>query len=96
MCYKKENKLYPMDRLGPLTRHHRRPRSLGGKHEGENISMVPEKLHNAYHLLFANNHIGKICEILNDHFVDTDYHIVAVPKEFLDTIFQVLSKNKKT
>ena len=92
MCYKKDNRLYPADKLGVLTRHHRRPRSLGGKHEGENISMVPEKLHNAYHLLFANNAPAKIAQILNDHWTDPDYFMVPVPKEFLETIYKVLSK----
>lgn len=104
MCYKKKNLLYSIkldydslskDRLGPLTRHHRRPRSHGGMHEGENISFVPDKLHAAWHLLFANNSVNRIAEIMNDHWVDPDYFMVAVPKEFLETIYKTL-KNEKT
>lgn len=92
MCYKKNNTPYPIDKLGQLTRHHRRPKSKGGQHEGGNISHVPNKLHEAYHLLFANYSVTKIAEILNDHWIDPDYYMVPVPKEFLETIFQTLSK----
>lgn len=94
MCYRKQNLLYPADKLGPLTRHHRRPRSKGGKHEGDNISFVPNKLHEAYHLLFANNSVNRIAEILNDHFIDPDYFMVPVPRDFLDVIYKIL-KNEK-
>lgn len=92
MCYKKQNKLYPADKLGPLTRHHRRPRSLNGSHEGENISFVPNKLHEAYHLLFSNNSVNKIAEILNDHFIDNDYVMVPIPKELLETVYKHLKR----
>lgn len=94
MCYKKSNIKFPTQ-LGVLTQHHRRPRSKGGKTTEENMSFVPDKLHCAYHYLFANYHPYKIAEILNEHWIDTDYHMVAVPVEFLETIYSVLSKNKR-
>ncbi len=71
LCYKTKNLLYA-PQLGPLTRHHLKPKSIGGTSEAHNVSHVPEKLHNAYHLLFANNPIEKIVSILNE--------LVAVPK----------------
>lgn len=95
MCYKKQNLLYPADKLGKLTRHHRLPRSVGGKHEGENISFVPEKLHNAYHLLWANNSATKIAENLNTHWIDPSYVMVAVPKEDYEKVQEVLFKGSK-
>lgn len=81
MCYFKQNKLYPSDKLGKLTRHHRRPRSQKGESSEKNISYVPQKLHEAYHLLFANNSVYRIVEILNEHWVDPDFKIVAIPKQ---------------
>lgn len=87
MCYKQMNLLYPADKLGKLTRHHRRPRSLKGTSDPENISYVPEKLHNAYHLLFANNTVQRIVEILNEHYIDSEFTLVAIPKKDLDAFF---------
>lgn len=95
VCYKKSKRLYPADKLGNLTRHHRCPRSLGGKHEGENISFVPEKLHNAYHLLFANNPVTKIADIMNEHWVDPEYVLVAIPKEDLQRVIDALVSSSK-
>lgn len=94
MCYRKQNLLYPADKLGPLTKHHRRPKSKAGKDTEENISHIPQKLHEAYHLLFANNSVNRISEILNDHFIDPDYFMVPVPRDFLDVIYKIL-KNEK-
>ncbi len=87
MCYKKTNQNYPADKLGGLTRHHRRPKSKGGANEGDNISFVPEKLHNAWHLLFANYSPIKIAEIINEHWMDTKYEMVVVVKDDEDRIF---------
>lgn len=94
MCYQKSNLLYPFDKLGPLTGHHRRPRSHGGKRNEENLSYVPNKLHEAYHLLFSNNSVNRIADILNEHWIDPDYVMVPVPKEFLESIFNKLQKSK--
>lgn len=95
MCYQKNNVDYAMQQLGKLTKHHRRPKSKGGKGTVDNISMVPNKLHEAYHTLFCNYSVQRQCQILNDHFIDPDYYVVPVPKEFLDTIFKILSKGRK-
>lgn len=84
-----------MEKLGNLTRHHRKPRSHGGKHEGENISFVPEKLHNAWHLLFANNSVSRIAEIINDHWIDPDVLMIPIPKDLAETIFLILKKSRK-
>jgi len=94
MCYKKQRLLYNADKLGQLTRHHRKPRSQGGGHEGENISHVPEKLHQAYHLLFANLTAKRIADILNEHFIDPEYQMVAIPKEALDAVRKALLENR--
>lgn len=95
MCYKKQNLLYPMDKLGQLTRHHRRPTSVGGKNMDNNISYVPEKLHNAWHMLFANNSPVSIAKTINDHFIDPDVALIPIPRDMLETIFLILKKQRK-
>jgi hypothetical protein len=95
MCYEKSGLLYPAGKLGELTKHHRKPRSIGGKSDSLNVSRVPEKLHNAWHLLFANNHVIRIVAILNEHWTDPDYTIIAVPNEDLEKVQQALVKGNK-
>ena len=48
-----------------LTRHHRKPRSLGGTAEKNNISRLPPKKHTAWHLLFCNWPPERIAEEIN-------------------------------
>lgn len=91
MCYKKSNLLYPAHKLGELTKHHKRPRSRKGTSVPENISYVPRKLHDAYHLLFSNNSPQRIAEILNEHWIDSEVKLVVVPKELLDKVIHLLS-----
>jgi len=38
--------------------------------------------------------VNRIAEILNDHFIDPDYFMVPVPRDFLDVIYKIL-KNEK-
>jgi len=94
MCYKKRNQFYPTE-LGKLTKHHRRPSSKGGKGNDENISYVPDKLHQAWHLLFANYSPAKIAEIINEHWGDPDYRFIPVPVDFLNVIYETLSKTRR-
>ena len=79
MCYRKENVIYSL-KLGILIKHHRRPRSRGGNNNSQNVSYVPCKLHEAYHLLFSNYCIQDIAKILNRHWVDSDYELVVKSK----------------
>jgi hypothetical protein len=77
-------------KLGHLTKHHRLPRKLGGESTRENISFVPEKLHQAFHLLFGANSAEKIAQELNDNWVDPNYVMVAVPKNCLPIVEQAI------
>ena len=63
MCYRKTKEQYPEHKLGQLTLHHRTPKSKGGTDLPNNISYVPEKLHNAYHLLFSTHLPHKVAQI---------------------------------
>ena len=58
------------------TRHHRKPKSLGGGNEDRNIALIPRKFHEAYHLLFANGSPEEVCDVLNKYFIDPDFILV--------------------
>ncbi len=54
-------------RINPnkLTRHHRKPRRLGGGNEKENIIMIRRDEHEAWHTLFNHMQAYQICTIIN-------------------------------
>ena len=64
-------------------KHHRRPRSRGGKNDARNISIVPVHQHRAYHTLFANLLPREVALILNNTWIDPDYYLVAIPRKKL-------------
>ena len=61
------------------TRHHRKPKSLGGDDSSRNISWISDKRHKAWHILFGNYAVWKIALIINKQFIDPDY--VLVPEK---------------
>ncbi|MGA7523906.1 MAG: hypothetical protein WBW84_15750 [Acidobacteriaceae bacterium] len=63
-----------------LTRHHRKPRSLGGTGEEKNISRLPPKKHAAWHILFCNWTAERIAEEINRWYGDPDYEFIVVRK----------------
>jgi len=75
-----------MKKKHKMTRHHRKPRCRGGGGLKNNISKVPENLHQAYHLLFGEGHPEKVAAILNNTWIDTDYILIPVPKDFAEGI----------
>lgn len=95
MCYKKQRLLYPADKLGPLTKHHLQPKSTGGARKECNISYVPQKLHECWHILFSNLPPQRIAEIINDHWLDPNYKMIAVPIEDLEEVQKSLVKGNK-
>ena len=92
MCYRKTKEQYPEHKLGQLTRHHRTPKSKGGTDLPNNISYVPEKLHNAYHLLFSTHLPHKVAQMLNDHWISNDVTMLVVPNEYLEKVRDYISK----
>lgn len=65
-----------------LTRHHRKPRVLGGKNEERNISFIPQHKHRAWHLITRQPNgdestPGQIAQILNEFYLDPDYMFVV-------------------
>jgi hypothetical protein len=65
----------------PLTIHHRKPTSIGGKTEPRNVVLVPRKKHVAWHVLFSNFTPEKIAEEINRLYLDPEYKIVALKRD---------------
>jgi hypothetical protein len=59
-------------------RHHRKPSSIGGKNDNNNISIVNQKQHRAWHILFRNKTAPEIAALINEFWIDPDYVIVVI------------------
>jgi hypothetical protein len=59
-----------------MTRHHRKPKSLGGGRNKRNISLLPNRKHIAWHILFANWPAHKIAEEINARYIDPEFRLV--------------------
>ena len=64
----------------PMTIHHRLPSSRGGKSNPENLSKVPEKMHQGWHTLFCNMLAKEIAKLINDVWIDPAYIFVCMPR----------------
>jgi len=62
-------------KYNPLTKHHRKPKSMQGGNNRENISIVPENKHAAYHLLFNEGRVDYIVKVLNNTWIDPEYEL---------------------
>jgi len=60
-----------------MSEHHRCPRSLEGRSNPENISIVPIKEHQAWHLLFKNRPPEVIAGIINKRWIDPEWEMVV-------------------
>jgi hypothetical protein len=61
-----------------MTRHHRKPKSLGGGMNKRNISLLPNKKHDAWHILFRNATPEQIAEEINRWYIDPDFQLIVV------------------
>lgn len=57
-------------------RHHRRPRSQGGKTNRWNCCKVDSKRHYFWHCLFGNMPADAIMEDINTHWLDPRFKVV--------------------
>lgn len=71
----------PPDPFHGRSRHHRKPRSMGGSGKASNISNVRIEDHQAYHRLFGPGSPWVVAQILNDIWIDPAYELV-VQKRF--------------
>jgi cbb3-type cytochrome oxidase cytochrome c subunit len=63
-----------------LTFHHRKPKSLGGMRTPENLILLPDKKHDAWHLLFVNYPPEQIAAEINAKYIDPEYEIIVRKK----------------
>lgn len=61
-------------------KHHRKPRSLGGGNDKENISVVCRDKHDAWHRLFKNHPPERIALIINNVWLDPEFEFVVRKK----------------
>ena len=59
-------------------RHHRLPKSRGGRDSGQNISVVPVNQHQAWHTMFNNMQAWEIADKINRVWLDPEYELVLV------------------
>lgn len=84
------------------TKHHRKALANGGSDSWDNISMVTEQKHRAFHLCFANFTPEQLAFELNRVWIDTDYVMIAVNRHKGVTVEQLLGlgnevyRNEKT
>jgi len=60
-----------------MSRHHRKPKSLGGNGYPRNISTVNATDHMAWHRLFKNGTPYEIATKINEVWLDPDYILVV-------------------
>ena len=61
-----------------LTKHHRKPKHLGGKRNPVNISIIPWEKHCAWHVLFRDMTPEEIFKEINTRFIDPEYELVLI------------------
>ena len=64
----------------PCTWHHKRPRSLFGTNEPNNLIYIKATHHTAWHTLFKNFGPHRIAKLINKLYLDPDYEFVVVER----------------
>lgn len=70
-----------MKRYKKTNTHHRKPRSMQGTNEPENLSKVNVAHHVAYHTLFGAGDPYYIAKYLNDVWIDPEYYLIVVKRK---------------
>jgi len=65
----------------PRSRHHRKPKCLGGKTTERNISDVSVQHHRAWHMLFGSRQPDDIARLINAVWLDPDKMFVCVDRQ---------------
>ena len=63
-----------------LTQHHRKCRINGGKSNKRNISIIPRKQHQAWHIITGTLQPEEIAKLLNEIYLDPDYEFKCIKK----------------
>lgn len=78
-----------------LSRHHRRPKSLGGDNSPRNISNIPVHRHRAWHCIAQNHEPVTIAQIINSTYLDPDYKLVALRNEQLQMALNIVERAER-
>lgn len=79
-----------------LTKHHRKPRSLGGTSDSANISWVSNFQHQGWHAVASNHTAPTIAHLLNEKFLDPEYKFICVRSEDYKTLMKVMHQMRLT
>ena len=71
-----------------MTMHHRIAKVRGGNNTPSNISLVPDKKHKAFNLLFTGSPTPYyIAKVLNETWIDPRYELVVRRRINTDKLF---------
>lgn len=63
------------------TRHHRKLKCHGGGDEPDNISILPDKIHTAWHVVMGSRTPEQIAQIINKWFIPKDWELIAKKRD---------------
>ena len=66
------------EEVNKITTHHKKPTSIGGDNKEKNKSLIKQKYHSAWHLLFKNFSAMDIIILLNNYYLDPDYPLPII------------------
>ncbi len=61
-----------------ITKHHRRPRTIGGSTKPSNISFVTERIHKNWHKVFGNLNAEQIGNVININFKPKRVTVICI------------------
>ena len=64
------------------------PKKPKGDSSPSNLSLVPDKKHQAWHLLFSNHTVHVIANIINQTWIDSNFELIVRRKNEILTTFQ--------
>lgn len=75
---KRKLRKFLREELTHPTNHHRLSKDKGGGDEPENISIVPQNLHEHFHGLFGTAGPEEIAKVLTDIWIPTTHELIAI------------------
>ncbi len=60
------------------TKHHRRPRSIGGSAKPANIAYVTRKVHSNWHIIAGNLSAEQVCNVINSYVKPKGLTVICI------------------
>ncbi len=66
-----------------MTKHHKKPKHLGGKSNKRNLSLLSPLQHTSWNILTNYNQLlpHQIAEVINEKYLDPDYKFICVKRK---------------